>query len=509
MNAIAPTMGAGGKAASPVGSTAPVERLQGGFADAIKAAHEQFAPGQNYSTNGMLRAPAAGITPQATLKVSQDVVKPAVSGSTGEVETKAHSNASVVEEGFSGEEETSHAAGMLEDGAKNAQPDVKLPSEQSQTPTQPGLELEPQQELQLQAATYGVLPQDKNVEPSPASRTTAETHAKETVGSAAGAKNGAKLEMKKPDARGEVSATGSTERAQSSVEYAVPIPQAVLPLARTSNSGTAKTAAASTNAIAQAPSQKPSAASAAVKQETLDPQHDEKVETVSVASSHANEHTAASHGEKVEALSAAASGMGAAPGSVATPAAISASGVVQSVRSGATTHLNAAAASGSAPTVSASGELTLRSYEAATPRRLEVGLRGGSFGWLNVRAEMGADGAVQATLRGSVETAGALRNQAGELQSFLAGQSLQVNHVAIEAGHSTQGWAQQGSSGGAQPQQQRQQRPQADAGESGAGVNAPAAEESSVLDAVSGNLGAGSRSGMAIASTGGWLSVRA
>ena len=156
------------------------------------------------------------------------------------------------------------------------------------------------------------------------------------------------------------------------------------------------------------------------------------------------------------------------------------------------------------------GDVQIQTYEAATPNRLEIGVTGGTLGWLNVRAQMGADGTVHAMLRASTETATALRAQVPGLESYLAAQALPVSEIAVHAASSsaasTTGFA--GSSGeGAQ--ERRQESSQAQKGSGRSSANAADARGRSVPESiVSVPLLAGARSGTAFASTGGWLSVR-
>jgi hypothetical protein len=175
--------------------------------------------------------------------------------------------------------------------------------------------------------------------------------------------------------------------------------------------------------------------------------------------------------------------------------------------------LHASGAASSAQDDGSGGELTLKSYEAMTPRRLEVGLSGGSYGWLHVRAEMGADGGVQAMLRGPAEAANALRAQATQMTSYLAGQASPLSHLSIETGKPSAGVPTQAGFGGAgqgsRGEQQDQPSPR-NSGTTGNGLGrrVAALEEKPSEAIVSGDLAAAVRSGPSIASTGGWLSVR-
>lgn len=83
---------------------------------------------------------------------------------------------------------------------------------------------------------------------------------------------------------------------------------------------------------------------------------------------------------------------------------------------------------------SSSSEWSVQSYEAQTPNRLEIGVAGGSYGWLKVRAELSSSGEVHAFLRGASERVdGDLRAQAAELQSYLGTQQVSVSRIYVEA----------------------------------------------------------------------------
>jgi hypothetical protein len=154
--------------------------------------------------------------------------------------------------------------------------------------------------------------------------------------------------------------------------------------------------------------------------------------------------------------------------------------------------------------------LTLESYEAATPRRIEVGLSGGSFGWLNVRAEMSADGGVHAMLRAPGEAAASLRGHAGQMESFLASQASPVSRISFEAGRSSAGaGADAAASGGQRDGAQRQQRAPTAARRQAQSAGVTNTADQANAAEISGVLGGMQSRGMAIATTGGWLSVRA
>lgn len=76
--------------------------------------------------------------------------------------------------------------------------------------------------------------------------------------------------------------------------------------------------------------------------------------------------------------------------------------------------------------------LRLHGFESSTPNQLEVGISGGTLGWVSVRAEL-KDGDVHAVLRSSVEATAQLHAQSSELRSFLSEQHSPVTQLHIEA----------------------------------------------------------------------------
>ncbi len=79
------------------------------------------------------------------------------------------------------------------------------------------------------------------------------------------------------------------------------------------------------------------------------------------------------------------------------------------------------------------GELTLSSYDSTKLNQLEVGLEGGEFGWLKVRAEMGGNGEVNAYLRGASSSAtDLLQTQAPRIEAYLGASDVVVNRVHVE-----------------------------------------------------------------------------
>ena len=125
-------------------------------------------------------------------------------------------------------------------------------------------------------------------------------------------------------------------------------------------------------------------------------------------------------------------------------------------------------------------------------------VRGGSMGWINVRAELGSDGSVHTMLRGSAETAAVLMPQAAELRQHLQEHSSTMHRVSIVQSGTVASSDQRGSGGSPSERQRGQQR-------------GNSSSEGSYVDQelVSIPLLAAMHSGSALASTGGWLSVRA
>ena len=179
-----------------------------------------------------------------------------------------------------------------------------------------------------------------------------------------------------------------------------------------------------------------------------------------------------------------------------------------STHSGAAGLMNASHAGHSGET----SELTLHTYDASTPNQLEVGLHGGAFGWLKVRAEMGQDGEVNAYLRGSsVNSTELLQAQAPGIAAYLGAQEVAVRSVQVEVAStaysaSGAGVASDGSSGGAGPQQE--QRGGKDSGYNGALEVDPANDEWMGGGVLPPQMYAGQSNGT-LTGTGGWVNIQA
>lgn len=147
---------------------------------------------------------------------------------------------------------------------------------------------------------------------------------------------------------------------------------------------------------------------------------------------------------------------------------------------------------------------------AATPTALEVGLPGGSHGWLKVRAELGGDGSVHASM--STNSAAGneiLRRELPQLTSYLHQEQIRVNSVVVHAPQASTDFSNQPSNEG-QRQAMNGGSQDSHRGDAGARDSGPSHSQARtmqtapVLDVegdllLSGGLGA----------AGGWLSVRA
>jgi hypothetical protein len=102
---------------------------------------------------------------------------------------------------------------------------------------------------------------------------------------------------------------------------------------------------------------------------------------------------------------------------------------------------------------------------ASGPAQLDVGVFDSTHGWLRVRAEMGADGAVSASLTASASAHESLRAVLPEMANYLESEAVGVSKIAVhraaDAAPSMAPNAGQGNGAGdAQPQRQdNQQRP--------------------------------------------------
>ncbi|QHS51152.1 hypothetical protein [Edaphobacter sp. 12200R-103] len=86
---------------------------------------------------------------------------------------------------------------------------------------------------------------------------------------------------------------------------------------------------------------------------------------------------------------------------------------------------------------------------SATPTALEVGIPGGTHGWLKVRAEIGGDGSVHASMS-SNSAAGteALRRELPQLTSYLHQEQVRVSSVVVHTPHNPTEFSNQTSGDG-------------------------------------------------------------
>ncbi|RZU39582.1 hypothetical protein [Edaphobacter modestus] len=146
----------------------------------------------------------------------------------------------------------------------------------------------------------------------------------------------------------------------------------------------------------------------------------------------------------------------------------------------------------------------------ATPTALEVGVPGGTHGWLKVRAELADDGAVHASVSSS-SAAGTemLRRDLPSLTSYLHQEQVAVNSVVVHPPSSVMDQTNL-SGGGSQNHEagRGSSDPQADSGRqsaSGMSRNEDGSRQGSTED----EGGAVWPSSVGYAGAGGWLSVRA
>lgn len=160
-------------------------------------------------------------------------------------------------------------------------------------------------------------------------------------------------------------------------------------------------------------------------------------------------------------------------------------------------------------------ELTVKSYEAPAPNQLEVGISGGSMGWLKVRAELNENGEVHAYLHsasaGAEET---LRSQSAQMQSYLSSQEVRVTGLHVEpaqSGSNSSGSFNSDAGMAQQQQQQKQQQSNSQSGSSSAGTSSFDNDKDSNLSSwpVVSNLPVAAVPGGGLGMTGGWVSVRA
>jgi hypothetical protein len=155
-------------------------------------------------------------------------------------------------------------------------------------------------------------------------------------------------------------------------------------------------------------------------------------------------------------------------------------------------------------------ELTLQTYEGSRPNRLEVGLQGGAFGWLKVRAELGANGDVNTYLRGA--SSGAvelLQTQASKIEAYLGAQAVVVKSVQVETVQSPSSSTGAGVMGDGTASGSGSQQGQSGSRKSGYEGSVETFEQTSGGDSVMLPQVMSSTGGILYTGNGSWLSVRA
>jgi len=159
---------------------------------------------------------------------------------------------------------------------------------------------------------------------------------------------------------------------------------------------------------------------------------------------------------------------------------------------------------------SGTSDLTVSTYDAGKPNQLEVGLQGGGFGSLKVRAELTSAGEVNAYLRGSsMDSTGLLQMQAPKIEAYLGTQDVAVRSVQVETTQTHSLSAGLGGDGGAtEDGRASQQQSGRSSRQSDAGADVLTSTEAS-NEAVMPAQMVARQSGIAMTETGNWLSVRA
>ena len=150
----------------------------------------------------------------------------------------------------------------------------------------------------------------------------------------------------------------------------------------------------------------------------------------------------------------------------------------------------------------AGADWSVLSYESPAGNKLEVGISGGSWGWLKVRAELGNTGEVHAYLRaGSSDAEHELRSQTADLQTYLGREDIRVYEIHVERARSTH-W---GGSATASDQQSGSQTSE-DSNGRGSQSARDVASRAVFGDKINSMIAANS---LRIAGAGNWLSVMA
>jgi hypothetical protein len=146
---------------------------------------------------------------------------------------------------------------------------------------------------------------------------------------------------------------------------------------------------------------------------------------------------------------------------------------------------------------------------SATPTALEVGVPGGTHGWLKVRAEMGGDGGVHASMS-SNSAAGteALRRELPQLTSYLHQEQVRVSSVVVHTPHSAAEFSSQ-TSGDGRGQAMNGGSPDAHSGDTGRSGHGASHSQARMSQTPLGPEADGDLLPGGFGSAGGWLSVRA
>jgi hypothetical protein len=203
---------------------------------------------------------------------------------------------------------------------------------------------------------------------------------------------------------------------------------------------------------------------------------------------------------------------------------------------GGHTHDGVSAANGAVVSGGAGASLPAHQILSAGPTQLEVGVMDGTHGWLQIRAELGAGGAISTSLTGSAAAHAPLQQSVPEMTSYLASESVSVSAIAVHKASETAGtmaWGQGQSDGqaggsgtdgggGSPTHDGKAAMDGASGGSSGSRGGSPAHDGGAVMDGEPGPIGLGWMGGVSpavfasgfssgtslAAGTGSWLSVR-
>lgn len=145
-----------------------------------------------------------------------------------------------------------------------------------------------------------------------------------------------------------------------------------------------------------------------------------------------------------------------------------------------------------------------------TPTALEVGVPGGNHGWLKVRAELGGDGSVHASMSSNSATGTeALRRELPQLTSYLHQEQVRVSSVVVHAPQNPMEFSNQ-ASGDSRGQSMNGGSPDGHRGDAGSGGSGSNPSQVGMTGTTSASEGDGDLLlPGGFGSAGGWLSVRA